>query len=520
MKSRAAVLALLVVGAGLVGVVPASAFAGAAAAQNTAMTAQDTAIESSPLESSDSTDTVVASADRTPPKLPEEWQRTYGTSGDDGFADLVRTRDGGYLLVGKTGEDTDGWVVKVDSAGKKQWAKTLGGEGTDRFRGVVRTDSGYLLAGQTSDEEGSPQGWLVAIGPDGEVRSEHTTGTGSFDAIARNEATGQFLAAGWTDGERGKTGWLVGVDADGSEEWNATVSPPEGYDDGYLRAIVPTDSGYYVAGTADGDSEDGWALKVGPEGSLEWQTTVGGPSKDDVWGAAPASSAGDSATDETNESDSGFVFAGLTKSDSDGPLDGWLVKFAPDGEVEWERKPGGEGTQWLDSALRTDEGYLFSGGSDQGPQASADGYVLATDVTGETRWESYYGTSGWDKSWPTIRAHGGGYLLAGWTSGGDAGGLDGWLVRIGASESGTTTDGTSEGTTGGETTGETTDLSAGEEQTDGGSDTNTTEESGGTTAGAMQGETATATDSPTSVPGFGVGAALVAIAALLLALRR
>ncbi|WP_223301704.1 hypothetical protein [Haladaptatus sp. R4] len=34
----------------------------------------------------------------------ERWNRTYGGSGDDIFADIAPTDDGGYILAGQTGE--------------------------------------------------------------------------------------------------------------------------------------------------------------------------------------------------------------------------------------------------------------------------------------------------------------------------------------------------------------------------------------------------------------------------------
>jgi PGF-CTERM protein len=192
------------------------------------------------------------------------------------------------------------------------------------------------------------------------------------------------------------------------------------------------------------------------------------------------------------------------------------VKFDSEGEVEWEQKPGGEGLQWLDSAMRTDDGYLFTGGSDAGPVGGVDGYVLATDAAGETRWESYYGTSGWDKPWPAIRAHDGGYLLAGQTSGGGSEGKDGWLVRIGASNESDAAATTSETTASGEAAA-TSETTATTEETD----TDEASDTDETTNEAMRGETVTATaESEGGVPGFGVGAALVALAAVLLVARR
>ncbi|WP_135828228.1 hypothetical protein [Halorussus halobius] len=463
------------------------------------------------------------SASRASPDLPEQWQGSYGDEGDDAFADLVRTDDGGYLAVGWTereGSD-DGWLVAVDADGDRRWSRTLGGDGTDRLYAAVPTDDGYLLAGRT-DEGGTPNGWVVAVDSAGEVVRERALGPGAVRTAVRADATradptdraganssgdatdqpgdAGYLLAGYTYGDAGTEGWLLKLDADRDESWRTGVSPPEGYDGGTLRAVVPADSGYYLAGKIEGDSDDGWALKVGGSGEREWATVVGGTDREDVWAAAPA------GPDPERD---GFVLAGETESDSDGPRDGWLVALGPDGDVAWERSPGGEGTQWLDSAARTDDGFLFTGGSDAGPHGSADGYVLATDAGGRVESERYYGTSAWDKPWPAVRAHGGGYLLAGETAGGDAGGDDGWLLRIGGSAG----DGASEAT----------DAGVSSEGTAGATSTGTGAVDSATTDAtdrAVRADTPTATDASGGVPGFGVGAAFLALAAALLAARR
>jgi hypothetical protein len=480
--ARAVALAVLVVGAGLAGVVPAAATGGSAVESSERQNVNESEIEA-----------------RAPPDLPEQWRQTYGGSGDDMIADLATTDDGGYLLVGwtETDEGRDGWILKTDSKGEKQWSKTLGGAGTDRIWGLVRTEQGYLLAGRTDD--GGAKGWVVELDAAGEVRDQRTLGPGAFYAVESRETdTGtEYLLAGWTHGEGGKAGWTAklsgdtsGDSSDHSTVWQKNYQTPDEYDDGYLRAVVPTDSGYYLAGKISGDSDDAWALRVGDDGTLRWQTTAGGPARDDVWAAAPGSV-------DANAS-AGFVLAGETESDSTGPRDGWLVKFGPEGSVEWERRPGGEGTQWLDSAMRTEAGYFVTGGSDAGPKGSVDGYVVQTDEAGQTSWEKYYGTDGWDKPWPAIRDDGG-YVLAGQTSGDGAQARDGWLVSIGERADGPRTTASGESKTGGESA-------------------NDSEE---TANEAIQGETATGTaGADGGVPGFGVGVALLALAAALLALRR
>ena len=424
--------------------------------------------------------------ERAAPDLPEQWAETHGGSGDDIFADLVRTADGGYLLVGWTERDgdTDGWVVKLDGDGQKEYERTLGGSGTDRFWGVARTDDGYLLAGR-SDGDAGPRGWTVELDASGEVRKDATTGTGAFYAVARDDSG--YLLAGWTRDD-GTAGWAVKLDENRSEAWRASYGTPEEYDAGYVRAVVPTAEGYYLAGKIEGSSDDAWALKIGQNGTDRWQATAGSPDRDDVWAAAPR------ADNRTN--DSGFVLAGETDSDDTGPRDGWLVAFGSNGSVAWEQRVGGEGTQWLDSAMRLDDGFLFTGSSDRGPHESADGYVVRTDADGEIQQERYYGTDGWDKPWPAIRAHDGGYVLAGQTGGDGAQGRDGWALKIGT-ETATADDETASGDNG---------------TTDG--------ESSATTDEALQGETPAGTESAGGVPGFGVLAALIALAGAALLARR
>jgi hypothetical protein len=436
-----------------------------------------------------------------PPDLPEQWRQTYGADGDDIFADLVRTEDGGYLLVGWTErETTEGWVLKIDGEGERVWERTLGGAGTDRFWGVATTDNGYLLAGRT-DAEGATSGWVLELDSDGEVREERVAGSGAFNAIERDESGDDagYLLAGWTTDDGG-AGLALKLDEDGAREWQRSYSTPDGYGSGYLRAIVPVEAedddagGYYLAGTAEGDSADAWALKVDSEGNFEWQRTVGSPNRDEAWAAAPAS----------NATDGGFVLAGETGVDTSDRA-GLLVKFDADGSVAWERTPG-DGALWFDSAMRTEDGYLFTGSGDGGPTGTTEGYVLRTSNDGTAQWDAYYGTQGWDKPWPAVRAHGDGYLLAGQTSGDDATAKDGWLVRIGTDSGATGTAKSAEEAESEGTSGETADSAA----------------SATTTDSAMRDGT-TGAENPTGgeggVPGMGVGAALLALVALLLLMR-
>ncbi|WP_458189915.1 hypothetical protein [Haladaptatus sp. NG-WS-4] len=354
---------------------------------------------------------------QTDPAPSERWNRTYGGSGDDIFADIARTDDGGYVLAGETersGTGIDGWVVKIGADGEPEWERTFSGPGTDRLYSVVTTKDGIVVAGRT-DREGTPNGWLLELGEDGSKRNERTPGVGAFYGIERDGRG--YVLAGWTRGDSGVEGWLTKFDGSGSRTWEETFAAPDGYSTGRLKAVVPTSNGYFLAGEVEGASQDAWTLRVDNEGARRWQRTRGGSSREAIWAAAGG--------------DGGVVLTG--ESESGASRDGWVLRYDATGELAWENRYGGERDDWLDSAMRTDDGgYLFTGGTLTGGIGSADGYVVKTGADGQMQWETVYGSDSWDKPWPAIRAHDGGYLLAGQTGGFGANEKDGWVLSLGA----------------------------------------------------------------------------------------
>jgi hypothetical protein len=86
------------------------------------------------------------------------WDKTFGgfvSSAGDGGWSVNETDDGGYIVTGYTksygagGKDL--WLIKTDSAGKKQWDKTFGGSKDDVGMSVIQAvDGGYVVAGRTA----------------------------------------------------------------------------------------------------------------------------------------------------------------------------------------------------------------------------------------------------------------------------------------------------------------------------------------------------------------------------------
>jgi len=112
------------------------------------------------------------------------WQKCLGGSSDEYASGIQQTRDGGYIVTGRTqsndGEVSDNhgnqdyWVVKLDHAGTILWQKCLGGSNADSAESIQQTeDGGYIVSGYTqstdgdvTDNHGSADYWVVKLNPD------------------------------------------------------------------------------------------------------------------------------------------------------------------------------------------------------------------------------------------------------------------------------------------------------------------------------------------------------------------
>ena len=158
------------------------------------------------------------------------WQKIFGGTGRDVFADIEPTKDGGFILGGysdtdangdKSGESPQGqesydrtrdyWVLKLTANGIKDWDRTLGGLPGESLLSAISltSDGGYILGGSSTAQAGRS-------------KTENNNGISASDY------------------------WVVKINAKGNKIWDKTIG---GKNSDELQSVQQTnDGGYFLAG--------------------------------------------------------------------------------------------------------------------------------------------------------------------------------------------------------------------------------------------------------------------------------
>jgi len=303
-----------------------------------------------------------------------QWNKTYGETGDENAMTLILTDDGGYALAGS------GWLVKTDTNGDMIWNRTYLTESCNcNVEYVVQTsDGGYALAGNTRIY-GNGDFCLVKTDCEGKALWNKTYPKSSEDGVFSLIQTGDggYALAGYTEGQIGSRPrfYLIKTDAYGNKSWNYTFGTGNGHYVAY-SVVQTNDGGYALTGnnsTWIGSSlmtRHCYFVKVGVEGSFEWEKEYGGTSVSAAYSAVQTY-------------DNGFALVGYKASSVTGNRDCYLVKTDASGAVLWERTYGDELDDTMRSVVQTnDGGYALAGQTCSFGAGGWDFWLVKTDENG------------------------------------------------------------------------------------------------------------------------------------------
>jgi hypothetical protein len=201
-----------------------------------------------------------------------QWQKCFGGTLDEEAHSIELTNDGGYIVVGQAGsndgnvsgnhtqkgKNLDYWVVKLNSNGDLMWQKCYGGTNNDLPSSISRTnDGGYIIAGQTSSDDGDvkgylakySEGWIIKIDSVGNLQWQKCLGGNASTAIQTLDGgflIGGNLAANDSDAilfPNIEYYWMIKLDNNHNFQWHTCDGNKNG---GYSNAAIQTFDGKYV----------------------------------------------------------------------------------------------------------------------------------------------------------------------------------------------------------------------------------------------------------------------------------
>ncbi|RFS17062.1 3-coathanger stack domain-containing protein [Emticicia sp. C21] len=224
--------------------------------------------------------------------------------------------------------------------------------------------------------------------------------------------------------------WIVKIDANGNKLWDKRFGG--GSDDAVTSLLATSDGGYMVMGdTYSGVSVDKtapkkgthdiWLIKIDADGNKLWDKTFGGNLQNYAADILPADNGNFLVTGYSNSEISGDK----TVSPIGGSVNGdfWIIKIDASGNRIWDKVYGGWDGDYIQSAISTDDGgYLLAGTSASGtagglktdPSQGYDDYwAVKIDANGNKIWDRAFGGNILDLLKKVIKTNDGGYLLGG-----------------------------------------------------------------------------------------------------------
>ncbi|UPK67195.1 RHS repeat domain-containing protein [Chitinophaga filiformis] len=217
---------------------------------------------------------------------------SYTTGSIDTVYDVIRTPDNGFMIAGSTtiaANNKNAYLIRTDSKGEVLWSRHYGGTGNDNFAQIKSTsDGGYIAVGTIAAYAVARDAMIVKLTEKGDVtwskRVGLNTTNGEVGADIIQTSDGGYAYVARYNLADGVADFLVGsLQSDGTFNWLKRFGQGSG-DEGY--SLLENNDTLVIAGcswvTGITGQFDGWILKVdkktGKQLHVHWYD-IGQPTK-------------------------------------------------------------------------------------------------------------------------------------------------------------------------------------------------------------------------------------------------
>jgi len=309
------------------------------------------------------------------------WSHKYGGDELEIGNCVQQTTDGGFIISGKIGDYfSDGVLIKVNELGNLEWIKNYGGTSNDIFSSIkLCTNNQLIISGETASFGlGWSNGWILKINLNGDTLWTKTYGGekgNNFKDIVINPDGGFTLIGSTNSFGFGESDfWVIRIDSTGGIIWERTFG---GEKSDYGISIQRTfDDGFILCGNTNNLYEsyyvDILVIKINNSGEIIWQYQVNG-------------SGFDACNSIIQCQDGSYAVVGHTEEFVGEYSDLWIIKIDSLGNYLWDRKYGGDYTDYGESIQETyDSGFVATG------TYNNKLWIIKTDSIGNLIWEKIY----------------------------------------------------------------------------------------------------------------------------------
>ena len=375
------------------------------------------------------------------------WHKCFGGSGDESNAySIIKAANGTYVITGFTYSNNgdvsgnhggaDLWVFNINEAGTLQWQIALGGTSNEVFSRGTKTiqtaDGSYYVGTETFSNDGNVSGsagnsdlWLVKLNNAGVFQWQKCLGgtAGEFFNDLIEGQNGELYILGYTSSPGLPN--FHGVNTDYSDIFLCRVSSSgtvvfqkcfggtlsdkpdqlvSTFADGscIINSTIRNGGGDVIGYPGSANGTEVWFFRVKNDGTIDWQTALGGVGFDGTTGVGTLDDYGGMGK-VIQTSDGGFLIPAWTESgngdvtgyhvpsgfDTSYRSDIWMVKLNSAGALEWQKCFGGYSGEYArGSAIEIGAGdYIVTGytrsnyGDVQTNNGRADAWILRVAAT-------------------------------------------------------------------------------------------------------------------------------------------